>query len=133
MSKNDKISITANHKRSLSVTSHHIENSINDIEKILTNNHGNNLTEKFIKNMNEETRKEILKLMGKVRRKNEKMFNELKLHSSMGAPRGCSGLHCRPKAGQSPGFFSPCNTWPAMQSGDSCCSIPPRSKMPSAS
>jgi hypothetical protein len=82
MSKNDKISITANHKRSLSVTSHHIENSINDIEKILTNNHGNNLTEKFIKNMNEETRKEILKLMGKVRRKNEKMFNELKLHSS---------------------------------------------------
>lgn len=82
MSKHDMISIPANHKRSLSVTSHHIENSINDIENMLTNNQGENLTEKFIKNMKEETRKEILRLTEKVRRKNEKMFNELKLHSS---------------------------------------------------
>jgi len=78
---NSNIDIPANHKRSLSVTSHHIENSINDIEAILTNNQQDNLTEKYTKNMNEETRKEILKLTEVVRTKNEDMFNELGLQS----------------------------------------------------
>ena len=82
MSKNDKISITANHKRSLSVTSHHIENSINDIESILTNHQQDKLTEKFITNMDEEARKDILELVKIVRKQNERMFNELNLHSS---------------------------------------------------
>ena len=79
---NNKIDIPANHKRSLSVTSHHIENSINDIVTILTNNQQDNLTEKYIKNMNEEMRKEILKLIEVIRTKNENMFNELSLQSS---------------------------------------------------
>ena len=79
---NDNIDIPANHKRSLSVTSHHIENSINDIETILTNKQRNNLTERYIKNMDEETRKEILKLIEVIRMKNENMFNGLNLHSS---------------------------------------------------
>ena len=82
MSDNNKIDIPPNHKRSLSVTSHHIENSINDIMTTLTNNQQDNLTEKHIKNMNEETRKEVLKLIEVIRTKNESMFNELNLYSS---------------------------------------------------
>ena len=81
MSGSDKISIPPNHKRSLSVTSHHIENSINDIEAILTNNQADSLTQKFIKNMDEVTRKEILELTKIVREKNKNMFNELSLQS----------------------------------------------------
>lgn len=82
MSANNKIDIPQNHKRSLSVTSHHIENSINDIVTTLTNNQQDSLTEKHIKNMNEETRKEVLKLIEVIRTKNESMFNELNLLSS---------------------------------------------------
>ena len=78
----NKRNIPDNHKRSLSVTAHHIENSINDIESILTNNQQDKLTEKFITNMNEEARKDILELVKIVRKQNERMFNELNLHSS---------------------------------------------------
>jgi len=82
MSGSYKISIPPNHKRSLSVTSHHIENSINEIEVMLTNNQADSLTQKFIKNMDNITRKEILELTKIVREKNKNMFNELNLNSS---------------------------------------------------
>lgn len=75
MSDLNEINIPPNHKRSLSVTAHHIEKSINDIESILNNNQPSySLTGNIIKNMDEETRKEILKLTQIVGKKNKEMF-----------------------------------------------------------
>lgn len=82
MQTNDKVEIPANHKRSLSVTAHHIENSINDVEDLLTNKRQSTLTEKIIKNLNDNDRQEILKLTKLVREKNEKMFNDLNLNKN---------------------------------------------------
>lgn len=77
-----KVSIPDNHKRSLSVVAHNIENSINDIENLLTTDQQNKLTEKLIRNVNEKEREDILKLAKIVREKNEKMFSELGLHTN---------------------------------------------------
>ena len=82
MQHNEKIEIPGNHKRSLSVTAHHLENSINDVEDILTNKRQDTLTEKIIKNLNENERQEILKLTKLVREKNERMFKELELNKN---------------------------------------------------
>lgn len=82
MQTDEKIVLPDNHKRSLSVTAHHLENSINDVEDLLTNKRQNTLTEKIIKNLNNIERQEILKLTKLVREKNERMFKELELNKN---------------------------------------------------
>jgi len=82
LSENNKINISENHKRSLSVTSRHIENSINEIEELLTNKKTDTLTEKIIKNISEEKRNQILSITKIIREKNQNMFNDLELNSS---------------------------------------------------
>ncbi len=82
MNPNEKVEIPDNHKRSLSVTAHHIENSVDDIEDLLTDKRHDMLTEKIIKNLNNDDRREILRLIKLVREKNEKMFSELELNEN---------------------------------------------------
>src|SRR3989338_6503909 len=52
---------------------------------------------------------------------------------TIGAPRGCSGMHPPPKEGHSVGFFIPLRTSPAKQSGDSRTSVRSTPKRYSAS
>lgn len=75
----NKIPIPDNHKRSLSVLSRHIENGIDDVENLLAGDLNKKLTEKIHKNIGNETRGNILELVSELRKKNEKMFNELQL------------------------------------------------------
>jgi hypothetical protein len=82
MSKHDRIRIPVNHKRSLSVTAHHIENSIDELVELLNNKRQNKVTEKIVKNVNNDERIEILNLISKVRKQNEEMFYELGLSSN---------------------------------------------------
>jgi hypothetical protein len=82
MSKHDRIHIPANHRRSLSVTAHHIENSIDELEELLNNKRQNKITEKIIKNVDSDERDEILNLINKVRKQNEEMFYALDLSSN---------------------------------------------------
>jgi hypothetical protein len=82
MIKDNKIRIPANHKRSLSVTAHHIENSIDELEELLTNKRQDKVTEKVIKNVDNGERNSILQLIKKVRKQNEDMFNDLDLNSN---------------------------------------------------
>lgn len=77
----NKTVLPENHRRSLSVTSHHIEKSIDGIEELLTNKRSNKLTEKLIRSLNDEIREKILELTRLIRIKNETMFNELDLNS----------------------------------------------------
>ncbi len=81
MSENLKVVIPDNHKRSLSVTAMHIENSINEIEDLLINQNGKEqLTEKIVFNLSDEQRKSILAYTKVIREKNKIMFNELNLN-----------------------------------------------------
>jgi hypothetical protein len=82
MSKIDRIQIPANHRRSLSVTAHHIENSIDELEELLNNKRQNKVTEKVVKNVDINERGKILHLINKVRNQNEEMFYELDLNSN---------------------------------------------------
>jgi hypothetical protein len=82
MSKNERIQIPANHRRSLSVTAHHIENSIDELEELLNNKRQNKVTEKIIKNVNSNERNKILHLINRVRKQNEEMFYDLDLNSN---------------------------------------------------
>lgn len=77
----DKIKISDNHKRSLSVTSHHIENSIDTVEDLLTGKRKNKITEKIIYSLNDEIKNKILELINLIRIKNETMFHELELNT----------------------------------------------------
>jgi hypothetical protein len=83
MSEKQKIILQDNHKRSLSVTARHIESSINDIEELLTNKRRDTITEKIVKNITMEKRDQILKVINIIREKNQKMFYELGLNSSV--------------------------------------------------
>ena len=82
MTKSERIRIPANHRRSLSVTAHHIENSINELEELLNNKRQNTVTEKVVKNVDIDERNKILHLINRVRRQNEEMFYELDLNSN---------------------------------------------------
>ena len=78
----EKVQLRDTHRRSLSVISHHIENSLDDIEAILTGKRSDKVTEKIIKNMRDEDRNKILVLTKIVREQNEKMFIDLGLNSN---------------------------------------------------
>ena len=82
MSKSERMRIPANHRRSLSVTAHHIENSIDELEELLNNKRQNKVTEKIIKNVNSNERNKILHLINRVRKQNEEMFYDLDLNSN---------------------------------------------------
>ena len=82
MHTDEKAELPDNHRRSLSVTVHHLENSINDVEDLLTNKRQNTLIEEIIKNLNDDERQEILRLTKLVREKNERMFKELGLNKN---------------------------------------------------
>ena len=82
MSKSERMRIPANHRRSLSVTAHHIENSIDELEELLNNKRQNKVTEKIIKNVNCNERNKILHLINRVRKQNEEMFYDLDLNSN---------------------------------------------------
>lgn len=71
-----------NHKRSLSVLAHHIENSLDEIVDLLSGKRTDKVTEKINRNISDENKKKILKLVAETLIKNEKMFNELYLDSS---------------------------------------------------
>ena len=82
MSKSERMRIPANHRRSLSVTAHHIENSIDELEELLNNKRQNTVTEKVVKNVDSNERNRILHLINMVRKQNEEMFYELGLNSN---------------------------------------------------
>ena len=73
----NKIKLPENHIRSLSVTAHHVENSIDDVEQLLKGNRKDKLTEKIIKSLDDEIRGKILELVNMIRIKNETMFKDL--------------------------------------------------------
>jgi hypothetical protein len=77
----NKIKLPDNHRRSLSVTAHHVEKSIDDIEELFTNKRKDKLTEKIVKSLNDEIRGKILELLSLIRIKNETMFHELGLNT----------------------------------------------------
>ncbi len=76
---NNKIEIPENHKRRLSVTSKFVEKGLDEIESLLTNGNGNRIAQDIITNVDDEKKKNILKLTEKLRAENEKMFKELDL------------------------------------------------------
>lgn len=79
MFEENKIKLPDNHRRSLSVTAHHIENSVDNIEEFLTNKRKNKLRNKLVRSLDDEIRQKILELISLVKIKNGKMFNELGL------------------------------------------------------
>ncbi|MFZ0456489.1 MAG: hypothetical protein WCE54_19675 [Ignavibacteriaceae bacterium] len=80
MIKENKVKLPDNHRRSLSVTAHHIENSIDIIEKLFKNKSKDKLTEKIVYSLNDEIKNKILELLSLIRIKNETMFYELELN-----------------------------------------------------
>ncbi len=79
MKSENKIEIPENHKRSLSVTSQHIENSIEEIEEMLNKKDEKYLTKKVFRNIDEGTKQKILELTAILREQNKKMFEALNL------------------------------------------------------
>ena len=77
----NKIKLPENYRRSLSVTSHHIENSIDTVEELLKDKRKDKITDKIIYSLNDEIKNKILELIDLIRIKNEKMFNELELNT----------------------------------------------------
>ena len=79
MSLKQQINIPRNHKRSLSVTSRHVERNIDEIEDLLLTTSREKSTEIIHKNLDKQIIKKILELLSLLRIQNIKMFEELEL------------------------------------------------------
>ncbi len=77
--KRDKMELSSNHKRILSVTARQVETTLNEMEEILKGKLSKNKTAQIIPDYNEEKRNELLKVIERIRTENERMFDELSL------------------------------------------------------
>ncbi len=77
--KRDKMELSSNHKRILSVTARKVETTLNEMEEILKGKLSKNKTAQIIPDYNEEKRNELLKVIERIRTENERMFDELSL------------------------------------------------------
>ncbi len=77
--KPDKMELSSNHKRILSVTARKVETTLNEMEEILKGKLSKNKTAQIIPDYNEEKRNELLKVIERIRTENERMFDELSL------------------------------------------------------
>ncbi len=77
--KRDKMGLSSNHKRILSVTARKVETTLNEMEEILKGKLSKNKTAQIIPVYNEEKRNELLKVIERIRTENERMFDELSL------------------------------------------------------
>ncbi len=75
----DKIELSSNHKRILSVTARKVETTLNEMEEILKGKLTQNKTAQIIPVYSEEKRNELLKIIERIRTENERMFDELSL------------------------------------------------------
>lgn len=78
----DKITIPANHNRTLSVMAHHIETGLLEIKKILQNNDEFLLTENILKTIDSKKAGQILSLIDEMLKANGEMFFALELESN---------------------------------------------------
>lgn len=79
MSNKNRISLPSNYKRSLTVTSRHVERAIKEIEQLLVNQHERSSLINIIKNINEENSAKILSHLSELKHKNEQMVKEFEL------------------------------------------------------
>ncbi len=77
--KRDKMELSSNHKRILSVTARKVETTLNEMEEILKGKLSKNKTAQIIPDYNEEKRNELIKVIERIRTENERMFDELSL------------------------------------------------------
>lgn len=78
---NNKIQLSNNHNRSLSVTARAIEKTINEIELLLNGNHKTYTAEIIEPVYSKEKKETILKKLSKLKEVNDEMFETLKLRS----------------------------------------------------
>ncbi len=78
---NNKIQLSNNHNRSLSVTARAIEKTVSEIELLLNGNHKTYTAEIIEPVYSKEKKEEILKKLNKLKEVNDEMFETLKLRS----------------------------------------------------
>ncbi|HED07194.1 MAG TPA: hypothetical protein ENI57_03660 [Ignavibacteria bacterium] len=78
---NNKIQLSSNHNRSLSVTARAIEKTVSEIELLLNGNHKTYTAEIIEPVYSKEKKEEILKKLNKLKEVNDEMFETLKLRS----------------------------------------------------
>jgi hypothetical protein len=75
----DENLLSSNHRRSLSVTSKILEEELDEVEAVLNGNYNNKITEIIEPSYDDETKKEILRIITEIKTANEEMFRELSL------------------------------------------------------
>lgn len=75
----EKVTLPANHKRSLSVTAKHIAKGIEEIESLLLSHKPDDLIVKVVKNLEEKQRSAILGLTEVLKKENERMIKDFNL------------------------------------------------------
>jgi len=78
---NNKIQLSNNHNRSLSVTARAIEKTVNEIELLLNGNHKTYTAEIIQPVYSKEKKEKILKKLKDLKKVNDEMFETLKLRS----------------------------------------------------
>jgi len=75
--------LPASHRRSLSVTARIVEDSLDEIEKVLTKKERSKSSHRVTDSFDDATRVNILAVVGKLREANEEMFRSLRLEPNV--------------------------------------------------
>lgn len=74
-----KIILPDNHKRSLAITTRHIDKSIKEIESLFNNENTNSSVSEIVKNLPPEKRDAISELLKELKIRNEKLIQDFSL------------------------------------------------------
>jgi predicted Zn-ribbon and HTH transcriptional regulator len=77
------MNLPASHRRSLSVTARIVEDSLDEIEKVLMKKEKSKSSHRITESFDETARKNILDTIAKVRESNEEMFHALHLEPNV--------------------------------------------------